>query len=125
VTIFLAILCLILTGFSAFSVWAFFRLLKRQNDMENFVVGLYKILVNFKQAIDFITKSNILVYDESAFEVMRNCQRVKKEIDQYFTKYDEYGKYIFTEDIEKTEEPKEVLGIIKKTGNNIKTTTIL
>jgi hypothetical protein len=95
----------------------FYRLIEKHNDLENFVLSLNESINEFKNNVDVITKSNILVYDDNVFEIMNLCKKIKIQIDGYLSKYDDYNRYIYTEDLSKEDfEPKELIGIIRPHG---------
>ena len=113
---FLFILVVVLLLFIIFGAFIFYRFYEKFLDMESFVLNVNEEINQFKVAVDRVTKSNIMVYDELVFEVMNQCKSVKQKVDQFLTKYDMYGNYIYTEDVEK-EEKKEIIGILHASPN--------
>jgi hypothetical protein len=101
-----------------FGFFFFYRLYQKFLDLENFVLSLNTTINDFKNNVDVITKSNILIYDDNVFEIMNMCKRVKTQIDTYLLKYDDYNQYIYTEDYSAPDVPeqKEVIGIIRPHG---------
>lgn len=116
----LTILIALLSIYSIFITLCIIFVIKRatekKNDLELFIKSLYSDLINFKQSVENITKYNILVYDESVFEIMNLFKDLKIKIDNYLLKYDEYSNYVYSEDI--IEEPKQSLGLIRTGANN-------
>jgi len=110
----LCVLSLIALGVVTYLFRLFYY--ERFRDLENFIIGLNGDVNQFKQTIDNITKSNILVYDENVFDIMTNCKIIKSKIDQYMSKYDEYSGYIYTEDISEEDvdnEPKHIFPLLR------------
>ena len=114
------ILLIILSLYSVFTTGILFFIIKRATekkyDLELFIKSLYGDLINFKQSVENITKYNILVYDESVFEIMNLFKDLKNKIDNYMLKYDEYSNYVYSEDV--VEEQKQSLGLIRTGANN-------
>ena len=116
----LTILIALLSIYSIFITLCIIFVIKRatekKNDLELFIKSLYSDLINFKQSVENITKYNILVYDESVFEIMNLFKDLKNKIDNYMLKYDEYSNYVYSEDV--VEEQKQSLGLIRTGANN-------
>jgi len=94
--------------------WGFNR---KINDLESFIIDFNEDINIFKKSVDTITRANIMVYDELVFDVMSQCQVIKNKLDLYLSKFDEYKNYIYTDDIEKETEEKDVLGVIRPGAN--------
>ena len=116
----LTILIALLSIYSIFITLCIIFVIKRatekKNDLELFIKSLYSDLINFKQSVENITKYNILVYDESVFEIMNLFKDLKNRIDNYMLKYDEYSNYVYSDDV--VEEQKQSLGLIRTGANN-------
>ena len=109
----LIILSSLFAGTTAFSLFIFFRLYKKHLDMENFILNLNAEINNFKNYIESLTKANIMIYDEMVFDVMNSCKDLKKSIDSFLLKYDEYGNYIYVEYVKEEDKKVHVFPILK------------
>lgn len=114
--ILVGILALYGTGVSFLLYAAVRRAKEQKNDVENFIKSLYSELISFKQAVENVSKYNVLVYDESVFEIMNLFKGLKSTIETYMSKYDEYANYIYTED--QIEEPKAMIGEVLRPGGS-------
>ena len=107
------ILTIILAIYGAFMTYLLYVFHKRFTDMEKFLLSLNINLNEFKISVDNLLKSNIMMYDETVFNIVNLCKSIKEKIDSYLNKYDDYNKYVFTNDIEEEQQESQSIGIFR------------
>ena len=82
---------------------------------EEYLLELNEVVFNYKKLIDGLFEMNIHYYDEVVHEFVEKTKELKDEIDKILTENADLADYIYPEE-EKTEEPKELLGIVRQEG---------
>ena len=80
---------------------------------ESYILDMHGSLAIFTKNIENLFKNNLMYYDDTIFEFIDSTKHIRDELSEKMEEFEDI-KYLAVQPPEPEEEPREILGVVRK-----------